>query len=116
DATAGQVMTYGGSIITAFFYSECNGQTTVNSENAILQQLSPHPPPPYQCSPAGWNFVAYCRARSCTGHSPSTQSDCGYWGHGVGMCQWGAYYHAVAGMGYQDILNSYYTGISIVTG
>jgi Stage II sporulation protein/Carboxypeptidase regulatory-like domain len=118
DATAGQVMTYGGSIITAFFYSECNGQTTRNSENAILQSTSPHPPPPYQCyTPTPeWNYVAYCRARPCTGHAPSLESDCGYWGHGVGMCQWGTYYHATAGMGYEDILRSYYTGISIVTG
>jgi hypothetical protein len=111
-------MTYGGSIITAFFFSECNGQTTVNSENAILQSTSPHPPPPYQCyTPTKeWNYVPYCRARPCTGHTPSLESDCGYWGHGVGMCQWGTYYHAIAGMGYQDILYSYYTGISIVTG
>lgn len=36
------------------------------------------------------------------------------WGHGVGLCQVGAYGMALAGAGYQDILRKYYTGVKIV--
>ena len=35
------------------------------------------------------------------------------WGHGVGLCQVGAYGMAVAGAKYQDILKKYYTGVKI---
>lgn len=35
------------------------------------------------------------------------------WGHGVGMCQWGAYYMADAGYKAEDILKFYYPGIEI---
>jgi stage II sporulation protein D len=37
------------------------------------------------------------------------------WGHGVGMCQVGAYGMAMDGAGYQDILKRYYTGIDLET-
>lgn len=32
------------------------------------------------------------------------------WGHGVGMCQWGAYFMAKEGRSYKDILAYYYPG------
>jgi stage II sporulation protein D len=35
------------------------------------------------------------------------------WGHGVGLCQVGAYGMAVAGAKYPDILKKYYSGIKI---
>lgn len=35
------------------------------------------------------------------------------WGHGVGLCQVGAYGMAVAGARYQDILKKYYSGVKI---
>jgi peptidoglycan hydrolase-like amidase len=35
------------------------------------------------------------------------------WGHGVGMCQVGAYGMAMDGAGYQEILKKYYTGIDV---
>ena len=35
------------------------------------------------------------------------------WGHGVGLCQVGAYGMAVAGSKYQDILKKYYSGVKI---
>ncbi len=35
------------------------------------------------------------------------------WGHGVGLCQVGAYGMAVAGGKYQDILKKYYSGIKL---
>ena len=36
------------------------------------------------------------------------------WGHGIGMCQNGAYGKAVAGADYRRILAGYYTGIDVV--
>ena len=35
------------------------------------------------------------------------------WGHGVGMCQWGAYYMAKADYSFSDILEFYYPGCKI---
>lgn len=112
DATAGQVMTVNGSVIFAFFFSRCNGLSTRNSEDAIAYS-GINADSQYICANGGWKYVSYCRARSCTGHSPSPLSDCGYYGHGVGMCQWGTYYRGSAGASHTDILNSYYTGITI---
>ncbi len=117
DATAGQVLTVDGSVIFAFFYSRCNGITTVNSEEAIAYQTDSNGQIIYNaqgqaiCITDGWSYLSYCRARPCTGHSPSSYSTCGYYGHGVGMCQWGAYYRG--NLAYTDILTSYYTGVSI---
>lgn len=36
------------------------------------------------------------------------------WGHGVGMCQYGAYGMAKMGVKYDDIVKHYYTGIDVV--
>jgi stage II sporulation protein D len=35
------------------------------------------------------------------------------WGHGVGMCQWGAYFMAKDGRSFQDILKYYYPGAEL---
>jgi stage II sporulation protein D len=35
------------------------------------------------------------------------------WGHGVGMCQWGAYFMAKAGFSHEEILAFYYPGSKI---
>ncbi|MGH2752503.1 MAG: SpoIID/LytB domain-containing protein [Actinomycetota bacterium] len=35
------------------------------------------------------------------------------WGHGVGMSQWGAHGLALRGASHQEILNHYYTGVSL---
>ncbi|MCK5879767.1 MAG: hypothetical protein KAH24_08300, partial [Holophagae bacterium] len=35
------------------------------------------------------------------------------WGHGVGMCQVGAFGMATKGYSYTDILKHYYTGVKI---
>ncbi|MFL5300894.1 MAG: SpoIID/LytB domain-containing protein [Anaeromyxobacteraceae bacterium] len=37
----------------------------------------------------------------------------GGWGHGAGMCQWGAVGRAEAGQGYREILRAYYSGASV---
>ena len=105
EATRGLVAKYGSTVITAFFFSTCNGVTTRNSEDGILWQQA--------CAPAGWSYVAYCRAVSCGGHDPSTRSPCGYYGHGVGMCQWGAYARAQQGNSFAQIIGHYYVGITI---
>lgn len=36
------------------------------------------------------------------------------WGHGIGMCQYGAYGFAKMGVKYDDIVRHYYTGIDLV--
>ena len=36
------------------------------------------------------------------------------WGHGVGMCQWGAFYMAHERFNYKEILNYYYPGARLV--
>jgi stage II sporulation protein D len=36
------------------------------------------------------------------------------WGHGVGLCQWGAYGMALKGKSYRDILKYYYRGIRFI--
>lgn len=35
------------------------------------------------------------------------------WGHGVGLCQWGAYFMAKEGYSYRDILSFYYPGSAL---
>ncbi|MFH1198569.1 MAG: SpoIID/LytB domain-containing protein [Candidatus Omnitrophota bacterium] len=37
------------------------------------------------------------------------------WGHGVGLCQWGAYFMAKTGFAYQDILKVYYPGAQLTS-
>ncbi len=37
----------------------------------------------------------------------------GGWGHGAGMCQWGAVGRADAGQGYREILRAYYAGAEV---
>jgi stage II sporulation protein D len=37
------------------------------------------------------------------------------WGHGVGLCQWGAYFMAKEGRRYQEILKHYYPGSDVET-
>jgi stage II sporulation protein D len=38
----------------------------------------------------------------------------GGWGHGVGLCQWGAVGRAMTGQGYQEILRAYFSGAEVV--
>jgi SpoIID/LytB domain protein len=37
----------------------------------------------------------------------------GGWGHGVGLCQWGAVGRAMTGQGYQEILRAYFSGAEV---
>src|SRR6185437_12047146 len=62
DATAEQVMTASGSVIYAFFFSQCNGVTTRNSENAITLNGG--------CPGKGFSPTSYCRARPCRWNQP----------------------------------------------
>ncbi|MGH2461673.1 MAG: hypothetical protein ACRDIY_22695, partial [Chloroflexota bacterium] len=103
------------SLISAFYFSRCNGASTRNSWQYIAysgtngqgQQV---------CTVGSFGYSTYCVARPCAWNQASTYSDCGYYGHGVGMCQWGAAGQGQAGASYRDILSSYYTGISIAGG
>lgn len=104
DATYQQVATkYDGTIISALYSSRCNGRNTLNSEDAVEWRT---------CEKLGWNYVYYLRRKSCWGHSPYSSS-CGYYGHGVGMCQYGAQARANEGWDYARIITYYYTDIRI---
>ncbi|MDD5155818.1 MAG: hypothetical protein PHF11_04960 [Candidatus Omnitrophica bacterium] len=37
------------------------------------------------------------------------------WGHGVGLCQWGAYFMAKQGYSYKNILKYYYPGADVAS-
>jgi stage II sporulation protein D len=37
----------------------------------------------------------------------------GGWGHGVGLCQWGAVGRAMTGQGYREILRAYFSGAEV---
>jgi hypothetical protein len=100
--TRGVVALYNGGVISAFFFSHCNNASTRNSEDALNWRT---------CVVSGWGYVPYCRARPCSGHE-RYPSSCGYYGHGVGMCQWGAKVKAESGKDYRTILSEFYTGIS----
>jgi len=52
---------------------------------------------------------SYDEAGRVTGYTFSGRG----WGHGVGLCQVGAYGMALAGAKYSDILRKYYHGIKI---
>jgi len=109
DATRGQVLIYNGTgtIISALYHGSCNGVSTKNSEDAIDWR---------NCARLGWYVVPYLRARSCTVHGPYPNTYCGYFGHGVGLCQIGALHRAANGADYRSILMAYYTNVSLVTG
>jgi hypothetical protein len=109
DATRNVVVTYAGSVAQAYFFAQCNGSTTRDSERAIDWQ---------HCAVSNWSYIAYCRARSCGGHA-AYANGCsgdtyGYRGHGVGMCQYGARARASEGLPYADILQRYYTGVEVL--
>jgi len=90
QATSGQYVMRNGSRITEpLYFSHCNGHTR-NSEN-------------YD----SWNYIAYLRSVSCS---------CGYtsyYGHGVGMCQYGMQAYSNQGLSYVQIIEHYYTGCTV---
>ena len=90
NATSGEYVKRSGSRVTEpLYFSHCNGRTR-NSEN-------------YD----SWNTVAYLRSVSC---------GCGwtsYYGHGVGMCQYGMQAYALKGWNYRAIIQHYYTGCAV---
>lgn len=91
NATAGEFVMRNGSRITEpLYFSHCNGHTR-NSED-------------YD----SWNSIAYLRSQSCI---------CGYtsyFGHGVGMCQYGMQAYATKnGFNYNQIISHYYKGCTV---
>lgn len=90
QATSGKYVTRNGSHISEpLYFSHCNGNTR-NSEN-------------YD----SWNYIVYLRSRPCA---------CGwtsYYGHGVGMCQYGMQAYALQGKTYIQIIEHYYTGCTV---
>ena len=83
-ATAGEVLTYQGKPIAAFFSANCGGKTRSNSDVW------------------GGDPLPYLKPVECVNKGEKN-------GHGVGMCQYGARDMARSGASYKDILNHYYT-------
>ncbi len=91
--TAGEVLTYGGQVLSTCSYSASNGGRTVSSEERwggarpwLIAQDDP------------WDLAA-------TGGKKT--------GHGVGMSQAGIKYAAKLGVGYRDMLAFYYPGTEL---
>lgn len=117
--TTKQILLYNGAVIQAFFSARCNGDFTLNSEDG---------PTLTNCVKGGLGggVVPYCRSRPCSGHvnCSSTSEQCCHvtingmlnhiYGHGVGLCQRGAQQFASRdGLGYEDILQRFYTGVHL---
>lgn len=84
-----------------------NGRTVVNGSNTIRRVLAP---------PGG----AMLRSADFTiritrqgGRIERLEAEGRGYGHGVGMCQWGAIGRARAGQGYAEILMGYYPGVEL---
>ncbi len=87
--TWGMVATHDGQLISAFFFEHCDGHTR-NAEEMHIPAL------------------AYLRGVNCS---------CGFLtlkGHGVGMCKRGAIVMARRNASFEQILQHYYRGVSIV--
>lgn len=114
-STTTEVVLHNGSPIIAEFASRCNGDRTVSYKNGVYSSCTVntvHGPLPYLISIA------------CSGHSPcSGGSGCcsvdpypptgqpgKLFGHGVGLCQYGARDFANQGWCYYNIVHKYYPG------
>ncbi len=73
------------------------GSATVHGELRIRRLLGDLPSAMFVvvAAPEGWTFRG------------------GGWGHGVGMCQWGAIGRAAAGQDYRRILGAYFSGAEV---
>ena len=90
NATIGKYVVKSGTKITEpLYFSHCNGKTR-NSEN-------------YD----SWSYVAYLRSKPCIcGHTS-------YYGHGVGLCQYGIQAYSQSGYNYIKIIEHYYEGCTV---
>lgn len=84
--TQGQVMTYGGALISAVYHASSAGST--NAAADVWGRAVPY-------------LISV--------DSPGEESK----GHGVGMSQWGARYLAEDGLDYRAILEHYYPGTQL---
>lgn len=89
-ATNGQIITYNGEVCKAFYSARCGGHTLTCGVDIWKQKLP------------------YLVGVECPCHAEK-------WGHGVGMCQYGAQQMAKSGYSYDEILRHYYRGVKIET-
>lgn len=84
-----------------------NGRTVVRGANAVRRVLEP--------PEGGWLPSAdfTIRITRTGGRLVRVEADGRGYGHGVGMCQWGAIGRARAGQDYRTILLSYFPGVEI---
>lgn len=87
DATRGQAAVYGTTVIQAFYSARCSGRTRSSQE-------------------VWGGYRPYCVPVECP-----LKAD--RYGHGVGLCQWGAREFALQGRNYGEIVRHYYTGVTI---
>jgi stage II sporulation protein D len=88
ELTRGQVVAYDGELARTFYSANCGGRTRSNK------------------SVWGGDPLPYLLPVDCVHPGPK-------YGHGVGMCQWGAHDMAQQGADYVTILKHYYTGVEI---
>ena len=88
EATHGVGILQNNQLITAYYTGHCVNGHTRNSEEV-------------------YGYTPYCRSVSCPCGQPLM------WGSGVGMCQTGAQILGASGWDYYDILNHYYTGVTV---
>ena len=93
DATAGQVLTYGGNYASTYF-SHSNGGRT------------------YSCEEVWGSKRNYLVARKDPWTQATGQKKNG---HGIGLSQVGAKYAAEHGIGYREILSFYYPKTTLIT-
>src|SRR5258706_333736 len=123
-STSGQIILYNGNVIDAKYASRCNGDYTQSYGMGTF-----HTNGPLDCNFSS-GTIPYLQSRQCSGHvncnisgeNPccnvqiSTTGNPGYiYGHGVGLCQYGArdFANAPNNYTYDQILNAFYTGICI---
>ncbi|MHB1391455.1 MAG: SpoIID/LytB domain-containing protein, partial [Thermoleophilia bacterium] len=90
NATAGQVVTYGGAVAMTAYFSNSDGRTRSAQEAWGI---------------SSWPWLQSVADPDCNGMSLN--------GHGVGLSGVGALARANRGNGYQSILGYYYTGTAV---
>jgi SpoIID/LytB domain protein len=93
-STENLIVTYEGHPAITFYHASCGGQTK-NCEDVFVEELP------------------YLKSVNCL--CIKTFQTAKLFGHGVGMCQWGAEAMARDGATYEEILKHYYQGCEIVS-
>ncbi|MEJ2371014.1 MAG: SpoIID/LytB domain-containing protein [Gemmatimonadales bacterium] len=117
NETRGEILVFDGQPVSAFYHSTCGGRTATRLEveasggryvirkNEIRWVLQPS-----EGRILGSTDFVVRQGRLADGEI--VVEGRGY-GHGIGMCQWGAIGRARAGQGYREILAAYYQDVAV---